>query len=73
MKSGNLLKEFTGHTGFVNDVAFTLDGPHVLSGSSDGSVRIWSVRTTECNCNYKVCWFYSLIYVLVLHVDFDHR
>ncbi len=54
MKSGNLLKEFLGHTGFVNDVAFSLDGHHVLSGSADGSVRIWSTRSAECLSNFKV-------------------
>lgn len=53
MKSGNLLKEFVGHTGFVNDVVFSSDGRHVLSGSADGSVRIWSTRTAECVSNCK--------------------
>ncbi|KAH9283797.1 WD40 repeat-containing protein SMU1 [Echinococcus granulosus] len=53
MKSGNLLKEFVGHTGFVNDVVFSPDGRHVLSGSADGSVRIWSTRTAECVSNCK--------------------
>lgn len=54
MKSGNLLKEFTGHTGFVNDVSFSLDGHHILSGSTDGTVRVWSTRTAECVSNFKV-------------------
>lgn len=55
MKSGSLLKEFVGHTGFVNDVSFSLDAHHVLSGSTDGSVRIWLTRTAECVSNFKVC------------------
>lgn len=30
-----------GHTGSVNDVAFSPDGSRLVSGSSDGSIRIW--------------------------------
>lgn len=48
LKSGKLLKEFTGHTSFVNDVVYTIDGHHLLSGSSDGTVKLWSTKTCEC-------------------------
>ena len=30
LKSGKTLKEFTGHTSFVNDAVFTQDGHHVI-------------------------------------------
>jgi WD40 repeat protein len=38
------LERFTGHTGNVNAVACSPDGRRAVSGSSDKSVRLWSVR-----------------------------
>ncbi|KAK9693551.1 WD domain, G-beta repeat [Popillia japonica] len=48
LKSGKMLKEFRGHTSFVNEVIFTQDGHNILSASSDGTVKVWSIKTTEC-------------------------
>lgn len=53
LKSGKMLKEFRGHTSFVNEAAFSPDGHHVLSASSDGSVKVWSLKTTECLSTFK--------------------
>lgn len=53
LKSGKMLKEFRGHTSFVNEATFTSDGHHVLSASSDGSVKVWSLKTTECTSTFK--------------------
>jgi WD40 repeat protein/serine/threonine protein kinase len=36
---------FKGHTGVVNSVAFSPDGRYALSGSSDGTVRLWDVAS----------------------------
>lgn len=54
LKSGKILKEFKGHTSFVNECAFTLDGHNVISGSSDGTVKVWSVKTTDCVSTFKL-------------------
>ncbi|XP_037278516.1 WD40 repeat-containing protein SMU1 [Rhipicephalus microplus] len=53
LKSGKLLKEFRGHTSFVNDVIFTPESHHLLSASSDGTVKLWSVKSTECLSTFK--------------------
>ena len=77
MRAGKLLKEFRGHSSFINSVAFcafssssSSSAPSstaptataaaaadaeagassgvVVSGSSDGTVRVWDIRATEC-------------------------
>lgn len=53
LKSGKMLKEFRGHTSYVNEAAFSPDGHHILSASSDGSVKVWSLKTTECISTFK--------------------
>ncbi|XP_071951262.1 WD40 repeat-containing protein SMU1 [Antedon mediterranea] len=53
LKSGKALKEFRGHTSFVNEAIFAQDGHFVISASSDGTIKIWNVKTTECVSTYK--------------------
>ncbi|KAJ1499139.1 Serine/threonine-protein kinase smu1, partial [Coelomomyces lativittatus] len=48
MKSGKLLKEFRGHTSFVNSVTYVSEYTRIFSGSSDGSVKIWESKTGNC-------------------------
>ncbi len=43
-----MLKEFRGHTSFVTAAHFTGDHAQVVSASSDGSVRLWDVRSGDC-------------------------
>ncbi|VDP37494.1 unnamed protein product [Schistosoma curassoni] len=59
MKSCKIIKEFTGHTGVVNSVAFLPDGHNIISGSADGSVRIWSIRSGECTNTFKIVRSFS--------------
>ena len=37
----------TGHTYWVNSVAFSPDGQHIVSGSSDRTIRVWNAVTGE--------------------------
>lgn len=53
LKSGKLIKEFSGHSSFVNDAVYSIDTHNVLSASSDGTIKIWNIKTTECIHTFK--------------------
>jgi len=53
LKSGKTLKEFRGHTSYVNNIISTLDGHQLISASSDGTVKLWNTKTTECLNTFK--------------------
>jgi len=46
-KTGEVLRVLDRHTKAVNVVSFSADGGSLLSGSADGSVRIWDSRSWE--------------------------
>jgi len=45
--SGQEMGDLLGHTGQVTSLAFDSDGKALVSGSDDGSVRVWSVATRK--------------------------
>lgn len=45
VKSFEIIRVFTGHQAGVNSVCYSPNGMLVLSGSSDGSIRIWETDT----------------------------
>ena len=44
---GQVLKVLEGHTNWVTAVAISVDGSKIVSGSSDSTVRVWSMATGE--------------------------
>ncbi|HLO17147.1 MAG TPA: hypothetical protein VK206_20095, partial [Anaerolineales bacterium] len=44
-QTGHQIREFIGHTDIVSSVAFSPDSRYLLTGSSDGTARLWEVQT----------------------------
>ncbi|XP_065884477.1 WD40 repeat-containing protein SMU1-like [Dysidea avara] len=53
LKSGKTLKEFRGHSSFVNDAVFVPDTHNIITASSDSTVKIWNIKSTECTNTFK--------------------
>ena len=45
--SGLEVRSLAGHQGLLTSVAFWADGRKILSGSKDGTVRLWETKTGE--------------------------
>ena len=54
LKSGKCLKEFRGHTSFVTSAIYTEEETHVVSSCSDGTIKVWSCKSTECQNTFRV-------------------
>ncbi|KAF8547697.1 hypothetical protein OG21DRAFT_1382116, partial [Imleria badia] len=37
-----------GHTNSVNSAAYSPNGRHIVSGSSDKTIRVWNATTGQC-------------------------
>lgn len=44
-QSGEVLQNFYGHTNVVSDVAISPDNQWLISGSLDGTTKVWNLRT----------------------------
>ena len=48
LRSGNQLKEFKGHDANVNDVLYLHESGKLASAGSDGYLKLWDFKSTEC-------------------------
>ena len=53
MEDGEMVREFKGHGGGVYSVCLTPDGKHVVTGSEDGTARLWSMEDGEMVREFK--------------------
>jgi WD40 repeat-containing protein SMU1 len=54
LQSGATLKVLRGHTSFVNDIALLRDAHCVASVGTDGTVRVWDLRTSTCAHQFEL-------------------
>lgn len=52
LRSGRVLREFRGHTGYVNDIAFVKNGLWLVSAASDSTVRLWDTHSADCIASF---------------------
>jgi WD40 repeat-containing protein SMU1 len=54
LQSGATLKVLRGHSSFVNDIALLRDAQCVASVGTDGTVRVWDLRTSLCAHQFEL-------------------
>ncbi|XP_015713922.1 jouberin isoform X2 [Coturnix japonica] len=64
--SGQFLREFYGHLNIVYDLCWSKDSKHLLTASSDGTVRMWKIETQVASA-MKVFPHPSFVYTAKYH------
>ncbi len=49
IQNGENIATLSGHVGWVNAAAFSHDGASIISGGSDGTLRLWDVTSYQSN------------------------
>ncbi|NXN17765.1 AHI1 protein, partial [Indicator maculatus] len=68
--SGRFLREFYGHFNIVYDLCWSKDNQHLLTASSDGTVRIWKIETQAASA-VRVFPHPSFVYTAKYHPTAD--
>lgn len=69
---------YRGHAGIVRSICFSPDGCHIVSGSYDGSLKMWNAETREEVLPYlqvqREDWINSVVYPrdIVNYVSYSH-
>eukprot|EP01035_Chromulina_nebulosa_P018965 gene18965-24775_t len=50
----SLAIQFLGHTKAVRSISISPDGQYIVSGSDDGTVRLWEVDTSLCKYTWNI-------------------
>lgn len=64
----NVVGTLSGHASWVLSVAFSPDGTHFVSGSSDRTVKVWELATKQCIHTFNE--HSDQVSLQVLYVDF---
>jgi hypothetical protein len=51
LSSGRQVKSMTGHTSSINSLSFSAESTVLVSGSSDGTVRVWDVLASSTSAS----------------------
>ncbi|MBD0304565.1 MAG: hypothetical protein ICV85_21125, partial [Tolypothrix sp. T3-bin4] len=46
-QTGVEVRTLSGHSNWVNAIAFSVDGKYLVSGSSDSTLKVWDWQTGE--------------------------
>ena len=47
-----MLKEFRGHQSYINSIILNDAQNTLFSGSSDGCLKLWNYKTSECTMTF---------------------
>ena len=53
-QQGKLQKEWRGHLGSVNHVAFSADGQQVVSAGQDSTIRVWNLNSNDAQTIFQL-------------------
>lgn len=56
LKSGKMIKEFRGHSSFVVEAIYSMDGSRIISASSDGYIKVKKKKIILIYCFLFFFW-----------------